>query len=218
MNKLNEKEILNRVLYKDTHIIVLNKPSGVPVHKGPKGGETMEDYFGFLKFGNLENPSLAHRLDRDTSGCLILGRHKKALKKLGKLFEEKKVLKTYIAMVKGKMPAEKGVIDAKIKKKSEEKRGWWVFVAEDGEVALTEYKVIKDYGDKSLVEFYPKTGRTHQIRVHAAHVGCPIIGDSIYGGAERDAQLMLHALEIDIPYTPPESITIRAEVPAYFGI
>lgn len=217
MHKLNEKEIAGLVLYKDQNIIVLNKPGGIAVHKGPKGGVTVEDWFPFLRFGNQEDPALAHRLDRGTSGCLIIGRHKKALKKLGRLFETKKIKKKYLAIVEGKMQKKEGVIDIPVKKKSELKKGWWMEVGEGGLLAITNYKVLKEGRKRSLVEFTPLTGRTHQIRVHAKHVGAPIVGDPIYGNAAREDNLMLHALSIEVPYqiAAPE-IKIEAPPPAYF--
>ena len=217
MHKLSEKEIARLVLYKDHNIIILNKPGGIAVHKGPKGGITVEDWFQFLRFGNKENPALAHRLDRSTSGCLILGRHKKALKKLGQLFETKKIKKKYLAIVEGKMQKKEGAIDAPLKKKSDLKKGWWMETVESGQVAITNYKVLKEGKNRSFVEFTPLTGRTHQIRVHAKYVGTPIVGDPIYGNAAREDNLMLHAASIEIPYHIAEpAIKVEVEAPAYF--
>ena len=98
---MTEEELLARLLYRDGLMLVIDKPAGIAVHRGPKGGENLEDYFHVLRFGLPRNPALAHRLDRDTSGCLVLGRHHKALEKLGLLFKQGKVEKIYWAIVEG---------------------------------------------------------------------------------------------------------------------
>jgi len=98
---MTPEEIVARLIYRDGLMLVIDKPPGLAVHKGPKGGESLEDYFGALRFGLPRPPALAHRLDRDTSGCLVLGRHRKALAALGRLFKSGQVGKTYWAMVAG---------------------------------------------------------------------------------------------------------------------
>ena len=99
--------MLSRLLYRDGLMLIINKPAGYAVHRGPKGGESLDDHFGALRFGLPRDPSLAHRLDKDTSGCLVLGRHRKALALLGKLFKQGKIGKTYWAIVEGS-PADRG--------------------------------------------------------------------------------------------------------------
>ena len=108
---MTPEETLARLLYRDGLMLVIDKPAGVPVHRGPKAGPSLEDDFGALRFGLPRNPALAHRLDKDTSGCLVLGRHRKALAALGKLFKQGKVGKTYWAVVEGAPEAEEGRID-----------------------------------------------------------------------------------------------------------
>src|SRR5256885_3201104 len=98
---MTPEEIVARLIYRDGLMLVLDKPAGIAVHKGPKGGESLEDYFGALRFGLPHPPALAHRLDRDTSGCLVLGRHRKALSRLGRLFSSGQVDKTYLGVVQG---------------------------------------------------------------------------------------------------------------------
>src|SRR5260221_4921615 len=108
---MTPEEILARLIYRDGLMLVIDKPAGLPVHKGPKGGESLEDFFDVLRFGLPRRPSLAHRLDRDTSGCLVLGRHRRALADLGNLFKRGLVGKTYWAVVEGGPDADEGRID-----------------------------------------------------------------------------------------------------------
>src|SRR3954470_23141862 len=133
-------DILKRVLYRDALVLVLNKPAGVPVHAGPKGGPNMEDYFGELRFGLPHPPGLAHRLDRDTSGCLVLGRHRKALSRLGKLFQSGGVEKTYWAVTAGVPSEAEGRIELPLKKVSNRTGGWKMVTEPDGQAAVTEYR------------------------------------------------------------------------------
>src|SRR5450631_3908985 len=123
--ELTADEIQARVLYRDGLMLIIDKPAGLPVHRGPKGGASLEDYFDALRFGLPRAPSLAHRLDRDTSGCLVLGRHRKALALLGKLFKQGSVGKTYWAVVEGGPQADQGRIDLALGR-LDETRGWWM--------------------------------------------------------------------------------------------
>ncbi len=122
---MTPEEMLARLLYRDGLMLVIDKPAGFAVHRGPKGGESLEDYFDALRFGLPRNPALAHRLDKDTSGCLVLGRHRKALALLGKLFKQGKIGKTYWAVVEGAPDADEGRIDMPLGKLDED-RGWWM--------------------------------------------------------------------------------------------
>lgn len=197
-------------------MLVLNKPAGIAVHPGSNSTNSLEQYFKYLQFGLPNPPSLAHRLDRDTSGCLILGRHRKALAKLGKLFEQKRIGKTYWAIVEGAPREPSGTIHAPLKKLNERK-GWKMMIAKDGQESITDYKVMGNEGGKSWIEFHPRTGRTHQIRVHSASLGCPIIGDWVYGEYIKDEiMLHLHARSVEIPLYPSKpAIRIEAPVPGH---
>ena len=134
-------EITARLLYRDGLMLVIDKPAGFAVHKGPKGGESLEDYFGALRFGLPRAPALAHRLDRDTSGCLVLGRHRKALAELGRLFKSGRVAKTYWAVVEGGPAEDEGRIDLPLGRK-DATRGWWMKHDPQGQPAVTTWKVL----------------------------------------------------------------------------
>lgn len=217
-------DIAARVLFRDQLIIVLDKPCGIPVHAGPSGGESLEDHFGELKFGYKETPCLAHRLDRDTSGCLILGRNERALRKLGKLFESGKIKKIYWAIAEAMPPQDAGIIDTPLKK-VKLKKGWSMQPADSNDAeaqeAVTDYTVLKKLpGGKAFIELHPRTGRTHQIRVHLQSIGCPIVNDWLYGEAperpETFAPLCLHARGIDIPLYPDKPpVIVTAEPPEH---
>src|SRR2546430_8373933 len=121
---MTAEEIVARLIYRDGLMLVIDKPAGLAVHRGPKGGESLEDYFDALRFGLPRPPALAHRLDRDTSGCLVLGRHRKALAALGRLFKSGQVGKTYWAVVAGRPPQDEGRIELALRRK-DATRGWW---------------------------------------------------------------------------------------------
>lgn len=213
--------LVEHILYQDQLMIVLDKPPGIPVHPGPSGGESLEDYFETLCFGYKEIPRLAHRLDRDTSGCLILGRNDRALRKLGKLFEQGRIDKIYWAVTTTPPPAVEGRIDTPLKKIKLPK-GWSMQPASkgdpDAQEAVTDYKVLATQDGRTLIELYPRTGRTHQIRVHLQSLGCPIEGDWLYGPAparpETFERLALHARQISVPlYEDKPPVVITAPPP-----
>lgn len=209
--------MLARLLYRDGLMLVIDKPAGAPVHRGPKGGSSLEDDFDALRFGLPRAPALAHRLDKDTSGCLVLGRHRKALALLGKLFKQGKVRKTYWAVVEGAVDAEVGQIDIPLGK-LDETRGWWMKPDVHGQSATTTWKVMGRSEGHTWLALEPLTGRTHQLRVHCSEMGWPIVGDNIYGSAPRlgGAPLHLHAREVVVPIfknKPP--VAIVAPVPAH---
>jgi tRNA pseudouridine32 synthase/23S rRNA pseudouridine746 synthase len=300
------EEITARLLYRDGLMLVIDKPAGFAVHKGPKGGESLEDHFGALRFGLPRAPALAHRLDRDTSGCLVLGRHRKALAELGRLFKSGRIAKTYWAVVEGGPVEDEGRIDLPLGRK-DATRGWWMKHDPQGQPAVTTWKVLgrvehaarptdpsatdgaagvpspacgggSGWGHASrLVPSHrlptppppqvgparlapydaepgqarvpsgegadrasgegigssldaptvphltwlalePLTGRTHQLRVHCAAMGWPILGDSVYGSAPRTGGpgLHLHAREITVPlYKNRAPIHVIAPVPPH---
>jgi tRNA pseudouridine32 synthase / 23S rRNA pseudouridine746 synthase len=300
--KLDPEEMVARLLYRDGLMLVIDKPAGIAVHRGPKGGESLEDHFGALRFGLPRAPALAHRLDRETSGCLVLGRHRKALATLGRLFKSGAIGKCYWAVVEGGPAEDEGVIDLPLGRR-DESRGWWMKPDPAGQPAVTKWKVLGRgqwgaseqaqntqltqnaeldvAGDRAssvpspacgggtgrgpaertgqthplptpppqagegarpsqgkrvdsqqaqpltwlLLE--PVTGRTHQLRVHCAARGFPIVGDTIYGTQAslrslRKADsprtggppLHLHSREIVVPlYKNRAPIKVMAPVP-----
>ncbi len=194
-------DMTRRVIHRDPLILILDKPPGLPVHAGPRGGETLDDHLESLRFGLPERPQLAHRLDRDTSGCLVLGRNRKALRRLGALFAAGRAEKTYWAVVIGGPPEDSGRIDLPLSKLNAV-RGWRMVVANNGQTAVTEWRVLGRGGGLAWIECRPLTGRTHQIRIHLAEIGCPILGDPVYGpksGESRSKPLHLHARRILLP-------------------
>lgn len=209
-------DLLPRLIHRDGLMLVIDKPAGVPVHRGPKGGPSLEDAFDQLRFGLPRAPALAHRLDKDTSGCLVLGRHRRALDRLGKLFKAGRISKTYWAVVEGVPAGNSGEIDLALGR-LDATRGWWMRPDPLGLPSRTSWRVLGRSLDSALafIEFTPHTGRTHQIRVHAQAMGWPILGDPVYGHGRRDGAppLHLHARAIVIPMQenkPP----VAAEAPA----
>jgi len=214
---LNPEDLLARVLHRDGLMLVLNKPAGIPVHRGPKGGDNLESHFGALRFGLPKPPALAHRLDKDTSGCLVLGRHHKATQTLGKLFKDGRVSKTYWAIVEDGPVEDEGLIDIALGR-LDAKRGWWMKADPLGLPSQTRFSVLGrgTFEDKPIawMGLEPLTGRTHQLRVHSSSLGWPIVGDQIYGayGPGEGPGLQLHARTIEIPMQKNKD-PVRVEAP-----
>lgn len=212
-----------RVLYRDALMLVVDKPAGLAVHPGPRGGPSLEDFFDALRFGLPRPPHLAHRLDRDTSGCLVLGRHRQALARLGELFASGGVEKVYWAVVAGAPPTETGTIDLALAKRSTRARGWWMEPDPEGQPAVTDYRVCGtgEVGTERLswLELRPRTGRTHQIRAHLQALGCAIVGDPVYGPKEPARKLLrlhLHSRSVSVPLYPKrEPVRVEAPAPAH---
>lgn len=208
-------DLIPRLLYRDALMLVLDKPAGIAVHPGPKGGDSLEAHFDGLRFGLPRVPALAHRLDRDTSGCLVLGRHRKALQKLGSLFKAGRVDKTYWAVVEGSPDADAGTIDLALGRR-DAARGWWMQVDAAGQEAVTDWRVMGRQGGRSWLELNPRTGRTHQIRVHCAALGCPLVGDGVYGARDAAETLQLLARRVAVPLYPSRpAVAVEAPVPPH---
>jgi tRNA pseudouridine32 synthase/23S rRNA pseudouridine746 synthase len=289
-------DMLSRVLYRDGLMLIVDKPAGLPVHRGPKGGISLEDYFDVFRFGLPRPPALAHRLDKDTSGCLVLGRHRKALAHLGLLFKHGKVGKAYWAVVEGGPDADEGTVELSLGR-LDETRGWWMKPDPNGLPSVTTWKVlgrsspwpelgkaccgpdsgagrasgpaggesacaypagqagearVREAGGKgppglpsgvarsacrgggpdtgarspdrerniklTWLALTPLTGRTHQLRVHCAASGWPIVGDNIYGTAPRFSAppQLLHAREVVVPISKNKApVRVAAPVPAH---
>lgn len=226
---MTSEEMVSRLLYRDGLMLVIDKPAGIAVHQGPPNGrdngrECLQDHFDALRFGLPRPPSLAHRLDRDTSGCLVLGRHRKALAQLGKLFKNAAIDKAYWAVVEGSPKADEGTIELPLGR-LDVTRGWWMKHDPNGQPSVTKWKVMGRGSPTSgasapltWLALEPLTGRTHQLRVHCAEMGWPIVGDAIYGNAPRTGGpiMHLHAREIVVPlYKNRDPISVIAPVPAH---
>lgn len=220
---LTEEEIAARLLYRDACVLVLDKPAGIAVHVTAHDKVALDQAFVHLQFGLPRPPALAHRLDRGTSGCLVLGRHRKALDRLGKMFKNQRIEKKYLALVVGCPAEEQGTISAPILKSGEGSK-WKLSLDPAGQEAVTEYRLLSRHGDLTLLELSPKTGRTHQLRLHCAFgLNTPIVGDPFYGVAEgpyapSNAPMLLHAAKVVIPYyhnKPP--IIVEAKLPEHFS-
>jgi tRNA pseudouridine32 synthase/23S rRNA pseudouridine746 synthase len=221
---MTPEDMQARVLHRDGLMLVIDKPAGLPVHRGPKGGASLEDHFDALRYGLPRAPALAHRLDKDTSGCLVLGRHRKALAHLGLLFKHGKVGKTYWAVVEGGPAEEEGVIDLPLGR-LDDTRGWWMKPDPKGLPSVTRWKVMgRASADPALawLALEPVTGRTHQLRAHMAHIGHPIIGDPKYFSKENwelpggiQDRLHLLARRIVVPHPRGGTIDVTAPLPAH---
>ncbi len=204
------------VLFQDDQVLIIDKPAGLAVHAGPRGGPSLEDLLPGLAMGKKRVPQPAHRLDQDTAGCLVLGRTKPALAALGGLFAAGRVRKTYWAVVQGNPAAEAGLVEASLLKHSTKAAGWRMLVDPKGQPAATAWRVLGrgpgSNGPIAWLELKPRTGRTHQLRVHCAHMGWPILGDSRYGGGDA-VPMHLLARAIALPLVPP--VAAEAPVPRH---
>ncbi len=208
------------ILFEDGEALVIDKPAGLPLDRPRAGGECLEDYLEQLKLGFQRAPSPVHRLDRDTSGCLLLARNPKALKRYSAAFEERQVEKTYLGLVAGEITEESGTIELSLSKISSEKDGWRMIPAKKGKPAVTHWTRVVVRDGISLIKFMPVTGRTHQIRIHAlAGLGLPLVGDPIYGkGDRRVGRTMLHALGLTVHRGEKPPIVAVSPLPVDFGI
>jgi tRNA pseudouridine32 synthase/23S rRNA pseudouridine746 synthase len=202
------------ILYADPHFVVLNKPAGLPVHPGPRGGPSVEDCFAQLS-RRKDGPWLAHRLDADTAGCLLVALRKAPLLAAQAAFAAGRVRKTYWAVVEGEPDAEGGVIDRPLSKITA-REGWRINVDPRGQAAVTAWRVLGRAPGRAWLELHPKTGRTHQIRVHCADMGWPIFGDPLYGKAGPGLHLLARSLELQdlVRASAPPPVAMQAALSA----
>ena len=207
--------LAERVLFIDGEAIVIDKPAGLPVDTPRAGGDSIASLLDELKFGFQRPPTPVHRLDRDTSGCLLLARNPKARARFGAAFESGQVEKVYLAVVEGEIAGE-SLIDMPLAKVSSAEQGWRMVVDEKGKGARTGWRGIASRDGRSLVEFRPESGRTHQIRAHARYgLTAPIAGDPVYGrGGEP---MLLHAWKLVVPRAKKPAIDVVAPLPDSFG-
>jgi tRNA pseudouridine32 synthase/23S rRNA pseudouridine746 synthase len=208
--------LADHIIFLDGEAIVLNKPAGLAVDAPRDRSPSVEAQLGDLAMGFRRLPVAVHRIDRDTSGCLLLARNPGAVKRFAQAFEGGAVEKRYLAVLEGVPGESEGLIDLPLTKVSTREAGWRMRGDPSGKKALTHWRVLREHGGRALVEFRPETGRTHQLRVHAAEaLGLPIVGDRVYGRAADFMLLHAASLRLDRAGKPPVEAT--AALPAHFA-
>lgn len=213
----------DNVLFIDADAIIVDKPAGLPVDEPRDGVTSVANHLESLRFTFQRWPTIVHRLDRDTSGCLLLARTPRAHKQFQAAFEAGTVEKRYLAVLDGVPDAESGKIDLPLAKVSTREDGWRMVVDArkgKGKAATTLWERVAVRDGRSLILFTPKTGRTHQLRVHAATgLGIPILGDPVYGrpGGRGGPKMMLHAWTLLVPRGTKPPVTATSPLPAAFA-
>lgn len=208
--------LADRILFIDAEAMVVDKPAGLPVDAPRDGTLAVENHLDSLRFGFARRPTIVHRLDRDTSGCLLLARNPRAHRRFAAAFEAGDVEKTYLAVVDGVLSESSGVVELSLAKVSSRDAGWRMIFDERGKPARTEWAVIAEVGGQTFVAFTPRTGRTHQLRIHAAAgLGAPIVGDPFYGDGR--GPMLLHAAALRVPRVDKPPIVAQAPLPETFG-
>ena len=208
--------LADRIIFVDAEAMVLDKPSGLPVDAPRRGGDSVMSRLDELRCGFKRTPTPMHRLDSDTSGCLLLARTPKSRAQLQLAFETRRVQKTYLAVIAGELAAEEGLIDVPLVKRSSAEAGWRMVADKHGASATTHWRRIAVRNGFTLVEFRPVTGRTHQIRAHAREAfGCGIVGDRVYG--LPGGPMLLHASRLIVPRERNPAIDVTAPLPQHFS-
>ena len=220
---LTGEDIPLDIIFENDDLIVVNKPAGMVVHPaaGHASGTLVNAVLGYDPdmegIGGEERPGLVHRLDKETSGLIVLAKNERAHNWLQEQFRLRKVEKTYLALVDGKPPTPAGRVEAPIGRDPSHRKKMAIVSAGKGREAVSEYKTLEVFKEHTLLEFHPQTGRTHQIRLHCAFLGCPIVGDSVYGKRNFTLEIkrhFLHAfrLKITLP-NEKQPHTFEAELP-----
>jgi tRNA pseudouridine32 synthase / 23S rRNA pseudouridine746 synthase len=208
--------LADRILFIDAEAIVLDKPAGLPVDAPRRGGDSIADRIGERQCGFQRPPTAMHRLDTDTSGCLLFARTAKARAAFQQAFETRAVEKYYLAVIASEVAEESGVIDVPLAKTSSAEAGWRMIADKHGSEATTHWRRILIRDGETLIEFRPLTGRTHQIRAHAREAfGRGIVGDRVYG--VPGGPMLLHASRLVVPRERKELIDVTAPLPEHFG-
>ncbi len=211
------------VIVQDSAFLALNKPSGLSAQGGRGQHRTLDDLLATFARSNGKRPQLVHRLDRDTSGVILAAKTQPAASALGKAWMARRVLKTYLLLVAGAPDPPSGVIDAPLRREEVGREAYTrVASPDEGDAALTRYRTLAAVDGAALVEARPETGRMHQIRVHFAHIGRPLLGDVRYGGAltaggRAVPRLMLHASALEFPHPEGGRRRVAAPPPADFA-
>jgi tRNA pseudouridine32 synthase/23S rRNA pseudouridine746 synthase len=209
-------DISDLILFIDAEAIVIDKPAGLPVDTPRRGGDSIASRLDELKCGFKRPPAPMHRLDTDTSGCLLFARTPKARSEFQRAFETRAVEKVYLAVVAAEIAEEGGTIDVRLAKRSSAEAGWRMVSDSAGLAARTHWRRLAVRDGSTLVEFRPLTGRTHQIRAHAREAfGRGIVGDRVYG--VPGGPMLLHASRLVVPRGGKPAIDVTAPLPDYFG-
>lgn len=205
------------ILFIDATAMVIDKPAGLAVDPPRNGDPSVMALADQLRLGFARTPTPVHRLDRDTSGCLLLARNPRAHKWMQQAFEQGAVQKSYLAIVDGIPVAAEGLIDLALIKRSTAEQGWRIVPDQSGKPAITRWRRLAVHQGRALLLLQPETGRTHQLRVHlASGLGLPIVGDPIYG--RRDPQgMMLHAARLSLPRAGKADLDVSAPYPQRFA-
>jgi tRNA pseudouridine32 synthase/23S rRNA pseudouridine746 synthase len=209
-------DISERILFIDAEAIVIDKPAGLPVDAPRRGGDSIASRLDELKCGFKRPPTPMHRLDTDTSGCLLFARTPNARAAFQKAFEARSVEKYYLAVIGSEIGEEAGMIDVPLAKRSSAEAGWKMVADPNGSSAQTRWRRLAVRDGRTLVEFQPLTGRTHQIRAHAREAfGSGIVGDRVYG--IPGGTMLLHASRLVVPRERKPTVDVIAPLPDYFG-
>ncbi len=216
VSKENIAKITKNIIFQDDNIIAINKPSGIATQGGSNIKFSVAHSLPYLKFGNEQTPKLVHRLDKDTSGILLISRNRQISDVLLDKFKNKQISKTYLALIIGTPSKKSGEINLPLLKKYQG-RNEKIYVDKNGKEAITKYKILSSRDNISLIELYPITGRTHQLRVHMKEIGHPILGDYKYGqkGKNDFKRLALHAFKIEIKDYFCQDLNIKSKKPEF---
>ena len=212
------------VIHEDAHVIAFNKPAGLSSQGGRIQAHTLDDLLWAFARSNGKRPDLVHRLDRDTSGVILAAKTKPAAGFLGKAIQAHRLTKTYLALLSAAPEPASGLIDAPLLRQEIGRESYMRVVAADvvgAQASRSRYRTLASSEDGAVVELEPQTGRMHQLRVHMASIGRPLIGDQRYGGAltaggRAASRLMLHAASLDFPHPEGGRLTVTAPPPEDF--
>jgi len=213
------------VIHEDAHVIAFNKPAGLSSQGGRIQAHTLDDLLWAFARSNGKRPDLVHRLDRDTSGVILAAKTKPAAGFLGKAIQAHKLTKTYLALASAAPEPAAGMIDAPLLRQEIGRESYMRVVTADvagAQASRSRYRTLASSEDGALVELEPQTGRMHQLRVHMASIGRPLVGDQRYGGAltaggRAASRLMLHAASLDFPHPEGGRLTVTAPPPEDFA-